>query len=271
MIPLRLLAVALALGAIPSGVRADDLNHFRGFPPPPDEARILALTGVQEYCCHYEITFSASQAFHLLPGSQVHYQGDVMLFAEVYSGTTCIARYRLADSVNAFDDLGKPLTGTISLGWNEERHELISVIDNRQLYSPWHASVHLPDFDPVDAHFFEDSAGEKRHSAQSGDFVIYPVAGLCGDRRLKIPGGYEKILTAQQLLGLYQFVRAKNAVILYAFPTEGGDPPLHFDRIPDPRAHSFLPAWVANGTGAVILFLMAICLILVWRAKKAQS
>jgi len=205
-------------------VRADqDVNHFRGFPVPPDEARILALTGVREYACHYEVQPTVKPESRNIPGSQNNYQQDFELFAEVYSGTTCTARYRLATSVNAFDDLAKPLTGLISVGWNEEQHKLTTVIENGQFYSPWHATVHLPDFNAVDAHFFENSTGERRHSTASGDFVVYPVVALCGERRFKIPGGFTGHETARDLLGLYQFVKARNAIIIYLYPARFGE------------------------------------------------
>ncbi len=230
-LPALCLFAAWLIGGAPS--QADDVvNHFRSYPPPPDEARVLALTGVREFCCHYEVMPTVTPAQQNAPGSQNKYQQDLMFFAEVYQGTTCAARYRLSDCVNVFDALDRPLTGTLSLGWNEEQHELTSVIENGQFYSPWTEHVHLPNFDPVDAHFFENAKPEKRHAAESGDFVIYPVLGICGDRRLKIPGGYESIDDAPKLLGLYQFVKARNAVIIYAYPTEGGDPPLKFDPTP---------------------------------------
>ena len=207
---LRGFASTLLFGTAMAGVlKADNVNHFRGFPPPPDEARILALTGVREFCAHYEVMPTVTPAQQNRPGSQNNYQQDLNFFAEVYSGTTCTARYRLAFAVNAFDDLSKPLTGLISVGWNEEQHELTSVVDNRQFYSPWSARIHLPAFEAVDAHYFEDAKGEKRHSEQSGDFVIYPVLGICGDRIFKIPGGYEGINDAARFLKICQFVKSQ--------------------------------------------------------------
>jgi hypothetical protein len=142
---------------------ADDADHFRQFKVPSDEARILALTGVREFRCDYESLPSS-----LIPRnkeeSEFNYQQDVLLFAELYEGTTCVGRYRLAVSVNAFHDLKLPLKGILSFGWNQEKHELISVIDNEQFYSPWTASVFLKDFSYCDHFFFENSTPEKRHS-----------------------------------------------------------------------------------------------------------
>jgi len=230
MVPWRL-AGALLLAASTSPAAAETVNHFRGFPPPPEEARILALTGVREFCCHYEIAPSTVRFLGKLPGPG--YQADFDLFAEVYAGTTCTARYRLALAVDAFTDPAKARTGIISIGWNEEQHELTSVLANDQFYSPWHASMHLPGFSAVDAHFFADAKAEQRHSASGGDYVLYPVLGICGERTYKIPGGYEGIDDAQKLLGLYKFVKAKSAVIIYLYSSSLGDEPdLKFDPHP---------------------------------------
>lgn len=228
----HLFAVALLGGTAAAG---DDANHFRGFHPPADEARILALSGVREYCCRYEIAPATIRFLRSLPlpAGKSSYQADFNLFAEVYSGTTCTARYRLAVAVNAFTDPVKPQTGVLSIGWNGEQHELTSVVDNGQFYSPWRGAVHLPEFSAVDAHFFADAKPEKRHSAAGGDYVLYPVLGICGDRSYKIPGNYEGIDDAQKLLGLYQFVKAKAAVIIYLYSTSLGDEPaLKFDPSP---------------------------------------
>jgi hypothetical protein len=228
--PRLLLAVILVAAAI-SPAFADDVNHFRGFPPPPDEARILALTGVREHCCHYEIAPNSVRFLRSLTGNG-NYQADFNLIAEEYSGTTCIKRYLLSGAVDSFTDVTKPETGIVSIGWNEEQHTLTSVIENGQFYSPWTAHVHIPDFDPVDAQFFENSAPEIRHSKDGGDYALYPVLGICGSRTYKIPGQPGEHLDVKSLLGTYQFVKAKNAVIIYLYATSLGDvPPLKFDNL----------------------------------------
>ena len=53
-------------------------------------------------------------------------------------------------------------TGIISIGWQRDAHNLVSVHDNGDRYNPWTSSAHLEDFDPVDACYFADSSPEKR-------------------------------------------------------------------------------------------------------------
>src|SRR5271155_3676335 len=88
---------AVMLLSIRSAALADDVDHFRKFTVPLDEARILALTGVRELRCDYEITPTDSAIVN--QGNPVAYQQDFQLFAELYEGTTCVGRYRLSTSV----------------------------------------------------------------------------------------------------------------------------------------------------------------------------
>jgi hypothetical protein len=209
---------------------SDDVDHFRQFKIPPDEARILALTGVREFRCDYEVMPSLS-AFKLL-GSESNHQENHDLFAEFYEGTTCVGRYHLAVSVNAFHDLKLPLKGILSFGWNQKKHELISVIDNEQLYSPWTASLVLKDFSYCDHFFFENSTPEKRHSdSGTADFNIYPVVGVCGDRTFKMnESGFTDVAS---FLKTCEHAHAKNAVVVYLYKSSmGEEPSLHFDPSP---------------------------------------
>ena len=228
---------------------------------PPDEARILALTGVREFRCDYEVMPSPSITQNI-QGSQFNYQEDLQLFAELYEGTTCVGRYRLAVSVNAFNDLTLPLKGIFSFGWNNEKHELVSVIDNKQFYSPWTASLILKDFSYVDHFFFENSAPEKRQSEyEANDFNIYPVVGICGDRNLKI--SYWGITDVPSFLKVCKQSHAQKAIVIYLYKgLGGGDVPLKFD---EPTSFDsglyFYRSWLANRLAvaasiALVIFLL---------------
>jgi hypothetical protein len=223
------LAVILLFGARGS-VFADDADHFRQFTVPSDEARILALTGVREFRCDYEVMPSQS-AFKLL-GAASNYQENHNLFAEFYEGTTCVGRYRLAVSVDPFHDLKLPLKGVLSFGWNQGKHELVSVIDNAQRYSPWSASLVLKDFSYLDNYFFENSTPEKRHSdSGTADFNIYPVVGICGERTFKMnESGFTNVAS---FLKTCEHAHAKNAVVVFLYKSSmGEEPSLHFDPSP---------------------------------------
>ena len=254
---------------------ADDEDHFRKFKVPSDEARILALTGVREFRCDYEVMPSPSLQQNI-QGSQFNYQQDLQLFAELYQGTTCVGRYRLAFSVNAFHDLNTPLKGILSFGWNHEKHELISVIDNEQLYTPWTATLVLMDFSYVDYFFFENSTPEKRSSRyDSGEFEVYPVVGICGDRNFKI--NYSAETDAASFLKDCEHSRAKNAIVIYLYKSSGGGPPLKFDESsPTDNVLYFYRYWFANRLSfaialAVILFLVYWFVILPKRGNKKAN
>jgi len=227
---LTALTAFLLFGASVPAV-ADDADHFRKFQVPGDEARILALTGVHEFRCDYEVMPTATD-LPFSQGPQPNYQEDHFLFAELYEGANCVGRYRLAVAVNGFHDLKLPEKGIFSFGWNQEKHELISVIDNHQLYSPWTASLILKNFSYFDHFFFENSTPEKRH-AQPGspDPTIYPVVGICGDRSFKMPGsGFTDV---SSYLKACQNAHSKGAVIIYLYKSSfGEEPALPFNSAP---------------------------------------
>jgi hypothetical protein len=220
---LAVFAVSVLFGAV-SPALADDVDHFRKFQVPPDEARILSLTGVHEFRCDYEVMPTATD----LPFSQgplPNYQEDLFLFAEFYDEAgRCVGRYRLAVAVNGFHDLKVPEKGIFSFGWNQEKHELISVIDNAQTYSPWSASLVLKDFSYFDHFFFENSTPEKRHGEPgSPDPIIYPVVGVCGDRTHKMQeSGFTDVNS--YLKACYR-AQAKGAVIIYLYKSSFGEEP----------------------------------------------
>jgi len=230
---LAVVAAFLFFGAV-SHVLADDVGHFRKFAVPPDEARILALAGVREFRCDYEVMPSGSATdLFVSQGSPPNYQEDLFLFAEFYDeAARCVGRYRLARAVNGFHDLKLPEKGIFSFGWNEEKHELISVIDNHQMYSPWTASLVLKDFSYDDHFFFEDSTPEKRHAEPgSPDPLIYPVVGICGDRTLKMrENGFTDVTS--YLKSCFD-AHAKGAVMIYLYhSTFGEEPALPFNPTP---------------------------------------
>ena len=146
------------------------------------------------------------------------------------------------------------------LGWNQEKHELISVIDNQQFYSPWTASVVLKDFSYFDHFFFEDSVSEIRHSVEdNSDFKIYPVVGMCGNRQLKMNEmGFKD---ATSFLQVCAGARAKNALVIYLYKSVGGgEAPLRFNssgKYPFCVYHSWLSTRLCFALGiALIIFLL---------------
>jgi len=207
---------------------ADDPCHFTRATVPRDEARILALAGVKpEFTCAYELSPMAKLK---ISGSDKFLTDTTFqLFAELYTGTTCIARYRLAYAVTG--DI-QELKGVISIGWKEFEHQLTGVVDNDERYSPWTTgAVTLPQFstDPTasDFHFFETSQPELRHTATSGDITIFPVLGIRGASNLQFGAG-EGIATAAEFIDRCKTSGAKNAVIIYL--SKGSGDPLPYDK-----------------------------------------
>jgi hypothetical protein len=232
-----MIAACLLFGPVTS-VLAMDPDHFLEVKVPPDEAHALALTGVREFSCSYQV-LPPPLLRQNPPGSEFNYQQDLQLFAELYEGTSCVGRYRLASSVNAFNGLNLPLKGALSFGWNSRSHELVSVIDNGQFYSPWSASAIFKDFSCRDHSFFENSAPEKRQrmTSEGPDFEIYPVVGICGDRRLKMQK--TGFANAASFLKACQNAGAANAVVIYLYKG-GGSVPLKFHQ-PFFKSHLWLP------------------------------
>jgi hypothetical protein len=236
---------------------ADDSDHFRKFPVPPDEARILALAGIREARCDYEIHLDSKSFSPTSPG---HYQNDFELFAELYHGTTRIGRYRLPFAVNGFTDPSVPLKGIFSFGWSEEKHELTAVIDNGQIYSPWSASVVLQDFSYFDYHFFEDSAPEKRRDDYGGDEMnVYPVVGICGYRDHKM--NFERDQDATAFLGSCERAGAQHAIIVYLYKENNGGVPLkYYASSWYSRLAAFFPAWSKSWLGLALLAALIVFL-----------
>jgi hypothetical protein len=218
----------ILLFGIPPLILGDEADHFRKFTTPPDEARILALTGVREFRCDYEVA-AASKAFLVNPGPPLNYQENLLLFAEYFERGTCVARYRLSVAVDGFHDLKIPEKGIMSFGWNEDKHQLISVIDNQQRYSPWIGSLVRKDFSYFDSSFFENGAPETRNSdTGTSNFVVYPVVGVCGYRQHKLQeSGYADSAAYLKACNLAQ---SKGAIIIYLYKSAlGEEPPLKFD------------------------------------------
>jgi len=197
-------------------VFSDDPCHFIPSAFTRDEERILALAGVKpEFKCDYEL--SPMPKLKESGSGKLFTDGTFQLFAEVYSGTTCIARYRLAYAVTS-DDAPK-IKGVISIGWKESSHQLTGVVDNDERYSPWTTgAVTLPQFSThptsSDFHFFDTSLPELRHSPTSGDVTIFPVLGIRGTCEAQF-GSKEGIATAADFLNRCKTSGAKNAVIIY--------------------------------------------------------
>ncbi|MEO8205283.1 MAG: hypothetical protein ABI615_03825 [Chthoniobacterales bacterium] len=201
----------------PTGIycQSEDVCHFQRVDIPRDESRLSALAGLREWRCDYEFSRFSPYA---------------LLIAEVYKDGACVGKYRLSYAV--YDNTKKTKNGIISIGWQKNTDTLVSVNDNGEFYSPWAESIHLFDFQPVDAFFFSNSAPEKRKpekkNAAYRDFELYPVVGICGARNLKI--AYGDITTAKQFLSACWSAKAKNAVIIYLYMTDGGDPAMNFSK-----------------------------------------
>ena len=181
---------------------SQETSHFRRAEIPSNESRLSELGRVREFRCNYELA---------------RFTQGTLLIAEVYRDGKCIDRFRLSRA--KYDESKKEHVGVISIGWQRDAHDLVSVHDNGDSYSPWTASVHLPDFNPVDAYYFSDSLPEKRKPDKEGsgyfDFELYPVIGLCGQRNLKIR--YPEIADTQSFLKSCELAGAKDAVIVYLY------------------------------------------------------
>jgi len=193
-----------------------DPSHFRRVDIPRSESRLSELAGVREFRCDYDLA---------------RFTQGTLLIAEVFRDGKCIERFRLSRA--KYDESKKGKTGIISFGWQRNSHDLVSVHDNGDFYSPWTASVHLRDFNPVDAYYFADSLPEKRKPDKKDSgyfyFELYPVIGLCGERSLQI--GYPKNGDTQSFLKACSLAGAKDAVIVYLyFSPSDEEPALKFTK-----------------------------------------
>jgi len=189
---------------------SQETSHFRRADIPRSEARLSELAGVREFRCDYDLA---------------RFTQGTLLIAEVFRNEKCIERFRLSRA--KYDKSRKGKTGIISFGWQRKTHDLVSVHDNGDFYSPWTASIHLPDFSPADAYYFADSRPEKRKAEKGGsgylDFELYPVVGLCGERTHKIR--YPEIADTQSFLKSCQLAGARDAVIVYLYLSPLDDEP----------------------------------------------
>jgi len=178
---------------------SQDASHFRRAEIPRSESRQSELAGVREFRCDYNLA---------------RFTQGTLLIAEVFRDGKCIDRFRLSRA--KYDESKTNQTGIISFGWQRDAHALVSVHDNGDSYSPWTASVHLPDFSPVDAYHFANSIPEKRKPEGTGfDFGLYPVIGLCGERTQKIR--YPESADTQSFLKSCELAGARDAVIVYLY------------------------------------------------------
>jgi hypothetical protein len=196
------LRIYLTAFAVASSAWSQDVSHFRRAEIPRNESRLSELSRVREFRCDYDLA-------HFIQGT--------LLIAEVFHDGKCVARYRLSRA--KYDTAKKGKTGIISIGWQRDNHDLVSVHDNGDFYSPWVASIHLPDFTPLDACYFADSAPEKRKPDRDGkgyfDFDLYPVIGFCGPRTRKIR--YPEKGDTQSFLDACRSGGAQDAVIIYLY------------------------------------------------------
>ena len=181
---------------------SQETSHFRRADIPKNESRLSELGRVRESRCNYDLA---------------RFTQGTLLIAEMYRDGKCIDRFRLSRA--KYDESKKEKSGIISIGWQRDAHYLVSVHDNGDFYSPWTAAVHLPDFSPMDAYYFADSLPEKRKPDKEGsgyfNFELYPVIGLCGQRKLKIR--YPETADTKSFLKSCELAGAKEAVIVYLY------------------------------------------------------
>lgn len=178
---------------------SQDASHFRRADIPRNEHRLLALAGVREFRCDYELARFA--------------QGS-LLIAELFRDGKCIQRFRLARAKH--DQSKKDKTGTLSIGWQGDAHTLVSVHDTGDSHGPWTGSIHLDSFIPEDACYFAESLPERRKSEGTGvDVELYPVLGLCGQRTHQIH--YPEAGDAQAFLKSCTSAGARDAVVIYLY------------------------------------------------------
>lgn len=191
---------------------AQETSHFRRADIPRNESRLSELSGVREFRVDYDLA---------------RFTQGTLLFVEVFHDGKCISRFRLSRA--KYDKQEK--TGVISIGWQRDSRNLVSVHDNGAFYSPWTASVHLPDFSPHDAYYFSDSLPEKRKPDEKDGFDIelFPVIGLCGERSVQI--AYPKNGDAQAFLKACSSAGVKDAVVVYLyFSPHDEEPGLKFTK-----------------------------------------
>ncbi|MGB8352797.1 MAG: hypothetical protein WCD79_02830 [Chthoniobacteraceae bacterium] len=201
-------ALVFGLLSIFSTAWSQDLCHFRRADIPRNESRLSELAGVQEFRCDYELS---------------KYTQGTLLIAELYKNGKCVGRFRMSRA--KYDNSKKDTTGVISIGWQRDAHNLVSVHDNGDFYSPWTASIHLEDFTPFDAYYFADSSPEKQKHEDKGtpDFDLYPVLGICGQRTSQI--AYPNVGNTKSFLEACRAARAKDAIIIYAYYSEFDEEP----------------------------------------------
>jgi hypothetical protein len=199
---MRTLIVFSILLIVSSVAWSQDASHFRRADIPRNEVRLSELARVREFRCQYDLA---------------HFTQGTLLMAELFRDGKCIKRFRLARA--KYDKSKKNTTGVISIGWHRDAHNLVSVHDNGDFYSPWTESAHLADFIPIDAYYFADSSPEKRKPDKKGsgsfDFELYPVIGLCGQRTHKIR--YTETADTQSFLKSCALAGAKDAVVIYLY------------------------------------------------------
>jgi hypothetical protein len=206
----RLLSgVALFVGAEP--VRADGF-HFLPDEIPADEVRLLELGRIREFRATYELG---------------EFSQGTLLIAELYEDGRATKVFRLSRA--KYDSVKRTLTGTLSFGWNRDRHHLVSLNDNGDFHTPWPAKIELRDFSPSDAFYFRDSVPEVRKPEGGGmEFKLYPVVGLCGERTALIRDSEMK--TRDDFLKACREAGARNALMIYMYMSPfDEEPPLKFE------------------------------------------
>ena len=95
-------------------------------------------------------------------------------------------------------------------------------------------------FEPTTAHYFAESKAEVRASEIENTvpadrpFTLYPVMGICGSRNLSI--GHMTLSDRKSFIDGCLKSGAKDAVVIYLYQSEAGDPPINYTTTKDSSA-----------------------------------
>lgn len=209
---LRSIAAASVIVTTAGTALATDF-HFRPAPIPANEARLMELARIREFRGSYDLG---------------EFCQGTLLIAELHVEGQPVKAYRLSRA--KYDRAKQTLSGTLAFGWQRDTHQLVSVNDNGDLYSPWTAKIDLPAFSPLDSHWFTDSASEERKPAQQGHFAfqLYPVMGLCGERTLQV--NYSNVKSGEDFVTACKTAGAKSALMIYLYLSpHDGEPSMNFE------------------------------------------
>jgi len=154
---------------------------------PTEERRQQAILGVREFRCSYT-----------LPNAPEYLQ----VIVESYKFGRLSRRYRAAHAGN----FGRT-NGTVSLAWLPKQREMVTIIENGEVYSPFSKRLLIDrsEFDDV----FDGNHGFKVVEEREG---MIPLMGISGQRGNKIGSGFR---TPEEFLEVCKRANAKFCWIVY--------------------------------------------------------